>query len=158
VAKSVQLKWAIWCYLFVTWSAVCYAAESTALSQGLSSIPVRDVGVVLVLSVVGGIAGTLVKLTKRDTVVKHLSLEIAKDFMASLVVGLLTFFFTSWWEGVSYWLQAGLIMLAGYGGSKVLDLLLDEGGIPWLRAFMGRLFGKPMDPPVVAPPKEETPP
>lgn len=158
MAKSVQLKWTIWCYLILTWSAVCYAAEARSLTEGLSSIPARDVGVVLVLSIVGGVAGTLVKLTKRDVIVANLPLEIAKDMMASLVVGLLTFFFTSWWDGVSYWLQAGLIMLAGYGGSKVLDMLLDEGGIPWLRSLFSRLFGRHTEAPVVPPAREDTPP
>lgn len=154
MAKSVQLRWAIWLYLILTWTAVCYAAEPNTLSQGLGAIPLRDIGTALFLSVVGGVAGTLVKLTKPDILVKNLALEIAKDSMSSLVVGLLTFFFSSWWTGVSYWLQAGLILIAGYGGSRVLDVMLDEGAIPWFRALLGRLAGRPLEKPV----REETPP
>lgn len=155
MAKSgAQLRWAFRFYVMLTWSAVCYAAEVRTLSQGLSTIPVQDIGIVLVLSVVGGATGTLVKLTKKEVVIVNMMLEVAKDTMASLVVGLLAFFFTSWWEGISLWAQAGLILLGGYGGSKVLDVMLDEGGIPWLRMIFSRLLGKPD----VVKPQEETPP
>ena len=85
----------------------------------------------------------------------NMVLEVAKDTMASIVVGLLAYFSTNWWEGINLWAQAGLILLGGYGGSKVLDILLDEAGIPWLRTIFTRLAGRVPDP--VKPP-EETPP
>lgn len=154
--SSAQLKAGIWIYILLTWSVACYAAESRTLAQGLSTIPLQDIGIVLVLSVVGGITGTLVKLTKKDVVIVNMALEIAKDTMASIVVGLLAYFATNWWENINLWAQAVLILLGGYGGSKVLDVLLDEGGIPWLRLVFGRLFGRTV--PEAVKPREETPP
>jgi hypothetical protein len=156
VAKSsAQLKAGIWIAILLTWSMACYAAEARTLAQGLSTIPIQDIGVVLVLAIVGGVTGTLVKLAKRDVVIVNLVLEVAKDTMASIVVGLLAFFATNWWEDINLWAQAVLILLGGYGGSKVLDVLLDEGGIPWLRLVFTRLFGRTADP---VKPREETPP
>lgn len=142
MATSLQLTRAIWVYILVTWSAVCYAAESMTLAKGLGSIPLEDIGTALSLAIVGGITGTLAKLSRPDHGVKKLSLEIVKDVMSSLVVGMLAFFFSSYWEGVDIWVQAGAILLAGYGGSKVLDVAMDDGAIPWFRAFLGRVIGR----------------
>lgn len=155
--SSAQLKAGIWIYILLTWSVACFAAETRTLAQGLSTIPIQDIGIVIVLAVVGGATGTLVKLTKRDVVIVNMVLEVAKDTMASIVVGLLAYFSTNWWEGINLWAQAVLILLGGYGGSKVLDVILDEGGIPWLRLVFARLFGRtaPTDP---VKPREETPP
>lgn len=153
--SSAQLKAGIWIYVLLTWSVACYAAETRALAQGLSAIPIQDIGIVLVLAIVGGATGTLVKLTKRDVVIVNMVLEIAKDTMASIVVGLLAYFATNWWEGINLWAQAVLILLGGYGGSKVLDVLLDEGGIPWLRLVFARLLGRATD---SGKSREETPP
>lgn len=136
-AKSLQLKKAIWAYLLVNWSVVAYAAENP-LVQGIEAIPVKAFLYVLALSVVGGAAGTLTKLTRPDIVVRNLPLEISKDMMASIVAGMLAFFFSSWWNGINFWLQAGLVTLAGYGGSKVLDAALADGFFPWMQ----RVFGK----------------
>lgn len=146
MAKSLQLKYAIWACLFLNWGAVAYAAENP-LVQGLESIPIKALGYVLALSIIGGTAGTLTKLARPDVIVRNLSLEITKDMLASIVIGMFIFFITMWWEGVNFWLQAAMITMAGYSGSKGLDMLLIEGAIPWFRQFMQRVFN-------VTPPKD----
>lgn len=139
MAKSLQLKYAIWACLILNWGAVAYAAENP-LVQGLESIPLKAVGYVLAMSVIGGTAGTLTKLARPDIIVRNLPLEITKDMLASIVIGLLVFFFTSWWDGVNYWLQAAMITMAGYSGSKGLDMLLIDGAMPWFRQFVQRVL------------------
>jgi hypothetical protein len=139
VAKSLQLKKAIWAYLLINWSVLAYAADNSSLVNGIEAIPLKAFLYVFALSVVGGAAGTLTKLTRTDIVVRNLTLEIAKDILASLVAGLLVFFFSSWWSNVNFWLQAGLVTLAGYGGSKVLDTALADGLGPWLNRVFGKL-------------------
>ncbi|KAK1548192.1 hypothetical protein Q3G72_001039 [Acer saccharum] len=138
VAKSLQqLKFAVWIYLTLFWCFAAYGADST-LVQGLEAIPLKAALYVLVLSVVGGAAGTLNKLAQPDLQIRNLPLEIAKDTIMSVVAGMLTFFMTSWISVITFWPQAILITVAGYGGSKVLDLALADGLIPWLQ----RVFGK----------------
>lgn len=152
MAKSLQLKCAIWVYMILNSGALAYAAEQNALVAGLESIPAAAVAYVLGLAAVGGAAGTLTKIARPDLVVRHLALEIAKDIVASLVAGLLVFFFTSWIDDFNFWLQAALVTLAGYGGSKVLDIALVDGAMPWLRDFLRRVFN------IQTPPKDGTPP
>lgn len=139
MAKSLQLKYAIWACLILNWGAVAYAAENP-LVEGLESIPLKAVGYVLAMAIIGGTAGTLTKLARPDIVVRNLPLEITKDMLASVVIGMLVFFFTSWWDGVNYWLQAAMITMAGYSGSKGLDMLLIDGAMPWFRQFVQRVL------------------
>lgn len=139
MAKSLQLKYAIWACYFLNWGAVAYAAENP-LVEGLESIPLKAVGYVLAMAIIGGTAGTLTKLARPDIVVRNLPLEITKDMLASVVIGMLVFFFTSWWDGVNYWLQAAMITMAGYSGSKGLDMLLIDGAMPWFRQFVQRVL------------------
>lgn len=148
MAKSVQLKWAIWIYLLLNWTAVAYASESPFVA-GIETIPVKAVAYVFGLAIIGGAAGTLTKLSRPDIVVRNLPLEITKDIVASLAAGLLVFFFTSWWDNINFWLQAAFVTMAGYGGSKVLDLALADGFLPWLqRAFGRNVDAAPNRPPV----------
>lgn len=139
MAKSYQLKMAALAYLGIFWCSFVYAAENP-LVEGLESIPAKAMIYVLVLSIVGGAAGTLTKLTRPDVVVRNLSLEIAKDVLTSVLAGALIFFFTSWQPWISFWPQAILITLAGYGGSKVIDMLFTDGAYPAMRAFVQRVF------------------
>lgn len=149
MAKSLQLKYAIWACLILNWGAVAYAAENP-LVEGIESIPIKALGYVLALSIVGGTAGTLTKIARPDVLVRNLPLEITRDMLASIVAGLLVFFVTMWWEGVNFWLQAALVTMAGYGGSKVLDMMLIDGAMPWFRQFMQRVFN-------ITPPKDGPP-
>lgn len=150
--SSNQLKYAVWAYLLVQWSAVAYAAEHP-LVAGIESIPLTAVLYVFALSIVGGAAGTLTKLARPDIVVRNLVLEISKDIVASVAAGLLVFFFTSWWDNVNFWLQAAAVTMAGYGGSKILDLALADGFLPWMQ----RAFGRAGNGELPRPPNQEQP-
>lgn len=144
MAKSFQLKHAVWVYVFLNWSAVAYAAENTMV-EGIESIPAKAIAYVLSLSIVGGAAGTLTKLARPDVAVRNLPLEITKDIFASVVAGMLAYFFTNWKStggvAMDFWLQAALVTIAGYGGSKILDLVLVDGFVPWIKSFLQRVFG-----------------
>lgn len=144
MAKSYQLKYAIWAYLMLTWSAMAYAADSPFV-DGLDAIPQKAIAYVFGLAIIGGAAGTLTKLSRPDTVVRNLPLEICKDIVASLVAGMLAFFVTSWINKFDFWFAAIAITLAGYGGSKVLDFALVEGFMPWARDLLRRVFNLPKD-------------
>ena len=146
MAKNVQLKYAVQAYLLLTWSAFAYAAESPFIA-GIESIPARAFVYVLGLAVIGGAAGTLTKLSRPDTVVRNLPLEICRDILASVVAGMLVFFFTSSVKWFDFWLMAALVTLAGYGGSKVLDLLLVDGALPALKNLIQRIFNITPNPP-----------
>lgn len=157
MAKSLQLKIAILIHLLLTWCTFAYAAEENSFVAGIESIPLKAIGLVVFISIVGGSASTLTKIARPDVVVRSLVLEIAKDFVCSVAAGLLVFLFTSWWTW-NFWGQATMILLAGYGGSKVLDFGLAEGFFPALSRALGRAPEKitPIVPTPVAP-QEETP-
>lgn len=150
MAKSLQLKYAIWAYLFMAWSTMAYAADNRFV-DGLESIPHKAFAYVIGLAILGGAAGTLNKLSRPDTSVRNLPLEIIKDTFASVVAGLLAFFAAGWVDKFDFWLTAIVITLAGYGGSKVLDAALVDGVMPWVKDLARRVFNIP-------PPKDGTSP
>lgn len=143
MAKSVQLKIAFWIYLCAFWGAAAYAAE-TDLAKGIESIPFQSIKYVLIFSLIGGAAGTLNKIANPEVIIPRVWLEVVKDMVASLVVGMVIFFLVSWTQ-LAFWLQAIFITLGGVGGSKALDQALINGLYPWL----GRAFGR------VTPPSKE---
>lgn len=138
MAKFVQLKIAVVLHLLITWSALAHAADASAFVSGIESIPIEALGYVGGIAFASGSAATLIKVARPDVMVRNLFLEVFKDLVSSVVAGMLVFFFTSW-LGTSMWPQLGLILLAGFGGTKVLDVALADGLFPWLSRAMGRL-------------------
>lgn len=126
----IQLRKFFIAWLATIWSAVVWAGEST-FAKDMSSIPLEAIQWTVLLSLIGGAAFTTNKISRPDIIVKNIWLEMAKDLLMSLVAGLVTFFFTSWWAA-PYWLQAALITLAGYGGSKALDKYLADALFAWI--------------------------
>jgi len=126
----IQLKKFFFAWLILMWSVATWAAEST-FAKDMSSIPLEAIQWTVLLSLIGGAAFTTNKVSRPDIIVKNIWLEMAKDLLMSLVAGLVTFFFTSWWAA-PYWLQAALITLAGYGGSKALDKYLADALFAWI--------------------------
>lgn len=166
MAKSVQLKDAIWIFIAGVWSAACYATERITLAQGLSSIPLQDIGLALGLAIGGGFTGTLIKLAKENHGVKKLWLEIIKDLMSALLAGTLAYLGSIYIDNVSAPLQAIAILFAGLGGSKLLEIAMDEGIVAWLRGFINWFLRRqpgsspaaiPPPAPVIPTPQEETP-
>lgn len=137
MAKFVQLKIAIVIHLLITWSAVAYAADANSFVLGIEAIPLEAFGYVAGIAFASGSAATLIKVARPDIIVRNLFLEVVKDLVASVVAGMLVFFFTSW-MGTSIWPQLGLILLAGFGGTRVLDVAIADGLFPWLSKVMGR--------------------
>jgi hypothetical protein len=121
VQKLIRYRW-LW--LAIVWPPSAWAAAIT-FDDDLAHIPFAAVAMCLFLSFIGGLASTLQKLAVQAPAVRSLWLEIVKDLVVSLVAGLLAFFVSEWlnFEAV---LEAGAITLAGYGGSRVLDRLLDR--------------------------------
>lgn len=143
MGKSIQLRLAALVHLFITGTVIAYAAEAKAVIAGIESIPLESVRWVAGVSFAFGSVATIIKVAKRDIAVKNLPLEIAKDLVSSVAAGVLVFAFTSWLE-VPMWPQFILIMLAGFGGTQVLEVALAKGFFPWLNGILGRLSGAPV--------------
>ncbi len=136
---SYQLTKLCWTWLLTFWSASAWAA-STTFASDLSSIPAAAVAVAVGLSLIGGAAATLTKIANPEFVVKSVPLEISKDIFASVVAGLVTYSLCAWQE-LPLVLQPGIITIAGYGGSRVLERYLAAG-----MSRIDRLGGKPEGP------------
>jgi hypothetical protein len=142
VGKSIQLKLAALVHLFATCIVVAYAADAKEIASGIESIPLGSIRWVAGVSFCFGSVATIIKVAKRDVAVRNLPLEIAKDLVSSVAAGVLVFAFTSM-IGLSMWPQFILIMMAGFGGTQVLDIALAKGFFPWLNGVLGRISGTP---------------
>ncbi|MGO4302282.1 phage holin family protein [Cupriavidus sp. RAF12] len=121
MSQLIQLCWTV---LGLAWVTAAYAAEITFHTEILK-LPPAALWLTTILALVGGLASTLRKLSDPNVVVKSVPLEVAKDLMASLVAGLLSFFFGQS-QGISALYQAGLITLSGYGGSRAIDWIMER--------------------------------
>lgn len=136
MAKNLQLKYAILAYLCLFWCGVAYAADMT-LEQGLKSISGFMILAILLLSVLGGAAGTLIRMSSPTApIIRNLPLELAKDVVSSIFAGFLGFLFSSWYNWDSWIPHAIIISSAGFAGSKLLEIYLSEGIIPWVKALV----------------------
>lgn len=141
MAKNVQLKYAILIYLSLFWCVAAYAAEIT-LEQGLRSVSGFTVLAIIVLSAVGGAGGTLIRMASPNApIVRNLPLEIAKDIVCSILAGSLGFLFSSWYKWEVWYPTAIIITTCGFGGSKILEIYLNEGIIPYMKKFGRRILG-----------------
>ena len=95
VGKSMQLKRVLWAYLLCCWASVVYASELT-FAEGIESIPLKAVGYVFGLAILGGMAGTLPKIVNPNIQIRNVWLEMLKDTVASIVAGLIVFFLMAW--------------------------------------------------------------
>lgn len=152
MGKNIQLKFAALVHLFATGTVFAYAAETKAIVSGLESIPLESVRFAAGVAFAFGSVAMIIKVAKRDTAIKNLPLEIIKDLFSSVAAGVLVFAFTAWVE-VPVWPQLILVMMAGFGGTQVLEVALAKGFFPWLNTVLGRLSAAP--PPVVPPVNEE---
>lgn len=126
----IQLKKFVFAWLIVLWSVAAWAAEST-FAKDMASIPLEAIQLTVFLSFIGGLAFTTNKISKPEIIVKNVWLEMAKDILASVVAGLITFFF-GLWVGAPWALHAALITIAGFGGSKTLDKYLNDALFSWI--------------------------
>jgi hypothetical protein len=158
VAKS-QLRLVAWIIITIAWSATVVAAEKDRFVTGIEAIPYEALKYVLFIVAISGSAATLTKLTKENApIIKNLPLELLKDGVTSFAAGVFAFFVTSWQSDfIPFWLQAVIIFMAGYGGSRFLEAVYADGFTSVVKNFINRMLGKQAEPPVVPPAKEETP-
>jgi hypothetical protein len=142
-----QLRSFVSAFLLLFWSFAAYAAQTTFVGD-LSSIPPAAVAISLLLSLIGGAAYTASKIASPTVTIKSVPAEIVKDVLTSLVVGFITFCLGSYMEWPAV-IQAGLITLAGYGGSRVLEPML-----AWALGKGAKLFGAA--PPALPSPTDDT--
>jgi ABC-type uncharacterized transport system permease subunit len=109
--------------LALTWSAAAYAATHAQVAFGsdLARIPMLAYVITIVLSGIGGAASTLQKLS-RAADLSRWQLEVVKDTVSAIVAGLLVFFLCESFEWDSA-REAFAITIAGYGNSKLIDLM-----------------------------------
>lgn len=136
--KNRQLTEAIIGYLLMFWAASVMAAGN-AFEDGIKGITSLVALGVCVMAGGGGVAGTLSKVANPEHPIKNVAVEMLKDLAGSLVFGWLVYFFTTW---APFWAQAGLIIMAGFGGSKALDRFVDSQLAPVLGGIVERIFGK----------------
>ena len=115
----LQLKAIVSFWLLLFWSVAAFAAQATFVGD-LRDIPPAAVAISVLLACIGGAAYTAQKLAAPDVAVKSVPLEVLKDVLTSVVVGVLIFCLGSFLEWPSV-VQAGLITLGGYGGSRILE-------------------------------------
>lgn len=144
MGNSIQLKLSALVHLLIIGTVCAYAADAKEFVEGFESIPFAAFKYVAGVAFAAGSAATLIKVARPDVIVKNLPVEILKDLVCSVVAGLLIFCFTSW-IGLTMWPQLGLILMAGFGGTQVLDVALAKGFFPWLSNVLGR-FSTPQPP------------
>ena len=133
---SLQLKKIGGAWLSVMWTASAAAAQQTFVTD-LAAIPIAAVAVAVVIALVGGAGATLRKIAEPNVQIHSLKLVVASDMASSMLVGLATFFLCAWREAPPL-LAAVCILVAGYGGSRVLDRYLAIG-----LTQIDRFAGKP---------------
>ncbi|AJD82928.1 hypothetical protein PJWF_00034 [Achromobacter phage JWF] len=96
------------------------------IGADLASIPFSAYVIVVMLSGVGGFVSTLIRLSNEsDEKLARWKLFALRDMASSLLAGIVVFF----WAESSQWDSARaaiMITLAGFGGTKVLDILMDK--------------------------------
>lgn len=122
--QIIKLMWALW---LLCWATAAIAGGSVTFDQDLANVAPAAIALTLVLSLLGGVANTLQKLARVDAPpVRSVTLEVAKDLVVGVVAGLAAFFISEWMEW-KWALEALAVTLAGYGGSRVLDAVLNRG-------------------------------
>lgn len=152
MAKSVQLRIAFGVHLSLLWAATAYAAQND-FTKGIASIPLDAFKYVFMLSMIGGIANTLIKLTSNGPQPRNIWLEVAKDIFCGQVAGMLVFFFISP-SGYDVLYQCGAITIGAVAGSRLITWSVNEGLFGWLAEIASRVTGRTPPPP----PKEDTAP
>ncbi len=138
--SRLQLKQFVGIWLLLFWATAAFAAQAT-FANDVTDIPPAAIAISCLLAIIGGAAYTAQKIADPATVVKNVTLEIVKDLLTSVVVGLCIFCLGSYLNWASV-VQAGLITLGGYGGSRVLEPAV-AAFINWLGRLGGRTGESP---------------
>jgi len=107
--------------LLIAWSATTQLyAQQITFGGDLEAIPLKSWFYVGVLAFLGGLSSTLQKFADPDIVIPRVSVELAKDLVLSLVAGAIAFFMAEQTH-TPVMIEASLITVAGWAGSKWLD-------------------------------------
>lgn len=104
------------------WYTTSLAAQSQV--DTLTTLPWASISISAAISVWGGLISTLQKLNSISEQSKSLKIEVFKDLLASIAAGFIAYAF-GMWSNWNVWLLAIMLLIAGYGGSKVLDAVLN---------------------------------
>lgn len=104
------------------WSASTLAAQANV--DSLANLPWISVLISGLLSFWGGLIATLQKMTDLTVEQKMIKTAIFKDLLASIAAGFIAYNLGMWGEW-NVWLLATALLVAGYGGSRILDALLN---------------------------------
>lgn len=133
--RRILTAFKAWLCLF--WCTAALAAEQTFRQPSLTELPLAAITVSVLLAVIGGAAYTAQKMAAPDgQQIGSIPLEIIKDVLTSVVIGLIAFSVSSYLE-LPVVVQAGVITLAGYGGSRVLEPALGAM-LKWISRFGDR--------------------
>lgn len=122
---SKQLVKFCWMLLALCFSVSAAAAQATFVTD-LSVIPLGAVMAAVGIAVTGGAAATLAKISSTRVKIDNLWLVVLSDTAISLVAGLAAFFSCASLRADPF--NAALaILIAGYGGARVLDRYLGAG-------------------------------
>lgn len=110
--------------------AVCLAAAQTlVLDNHLETVPFLVYVITLVSACLGGLAGTLHRVSKHlepeGQTIKHPKIFVAANMSGGLVAGFFTFFTTTL-TGAPTLLVQGLVLAASFGGAAVVERAIDK--------------------------------
>lgn len=144
MAQKTQLNHVLWVYLLFCWAGIAYAAD-LSFAEGIESVPLKALGYVAVLSILGGMAATLPKIINPAFIISNVWGEILKDTVFSLLAGIILFLVAVWWEWP--WPQTCLaIILGGAGNAKFIDMVLNNGFFPRVAHMLGKGVEAPTSP------------
>lgn len=104
-----------WMLLAMCFSMSAFAAQAVFVTD-LSVIPLGTVALAVVISIVGGMASTLAKISSPRIKVENLWLVVMSDMVSSIVGGLIAFFIAAAAERPPF--QAAVaILVAGLTGA-----------------------------------------
>ena len=116
----------------VVWSlyaSLAYAQQRTLLAS-IEQLSPGAMAIALGLSLLGGLTYAFAvladELTNPDIVMRwdrRLAIRVISWILASAVAGLVTYFLMEWKE-TNPFLEAGMIVISGYGGTRVLNTYL----------------------------------
>lgn len=125
-----ELKQALWVAniaLILLWPVSAWAATITFGAQ-MAAIPLLDVLMTLVLSILSGVTSLLHAMKQeyeKHGEIQRLGLFVASKLFGSIVAGLLTFFCAEAWQWSENY-QAAAIIMAGFGGTWLIERALQS--------------------------------
>ena len=124
-ANAALYKTVIQALLLLIWTASAFAAAPIlTTAPTIEDIPLRAVAVAIFLALIGGAARSAQKLADPDKQITSVPMALLADLLTSVAVGTATYFLVAWREFPPL-LQAFVITVAGFSGTKFLEQYTD---------------------------------